>query len=282
MNGILTIAHLTLHEALRRKIVLMALVLGIAFLVIFALGFAAVLNTSPNSPVPRAPFIAAQQLIAIAFIVMAGLYAVNFLLVMMAGLMPVDTISGEIRSGAIETLVTKPLHRAEILLGKWLGFWIILAFYFVLMVGGVLLIAGLIGQTTPPNIFIGMPLIMLEGTLLLSLSIAGGTRLSTLANGVMVFGLYGLAFIGGWMEQVGTLFNNTTARDVGIIASLLVPSESLWQLAAYHMSPPLMRDVGISPFTPASVPSNAMVVWAIGYTVAVLTFALWQFGKRDL
>ncbi len=282
MNGILTIAHLTLHEALRRKIVLMALILGIGFLVIFGLGFYAVLNTTPASPVPRAPFIAGQQFIAVAFIVMAGLYAVNFLLVMMAALMPVDTISGEIRSGAIQTLVTKPLRRAEILLGKWLGFWIILAGYFLLMAGGVIVIALVLGGYTPPNMLLGLALMMLKGTLLLTLAIAGGTRLSTLANGVMVFGLYGLAFIGGWVEQIGALLGNDGATNIGIVASLLIPSEALWSLAAYNMQPAIMRDLNITPFSPASVPSANMVWWAIAYTLIVLAFGLRQFQSRDL
>ena len=122
----------------------------------------------------------------------------------------------------------------------------------------------------------------LEGTLLLTLSIAGGTRLSTIANGVTVFGLYGLAFIGGWMEQIGTLVGNSTTRYLGIVASLLVPSESLWQLAAYHMQPPLMRDLHLTPFSPASVPSGNMVIWAAGYTITALGMALWQFRTRNL
>jgi hypothetical protein len=37
---------------------------------------------------------------------------------------------------------------------------------------------------------------------------------------VTVLGLYGLAFIGGWMEQLGTLLGNPTARYL-IAASLL-------------------------------------------------------------
>src|SRR5262249_41731615 len=154
---------------------------------------------------------------------------------------------------------TKPLPRAQIVLGKWLGFWVILVGYLLLMAGGILLIVRLIGNTTLLNVAFGIPLMLLEATLLLTLSISGGTRLSTLANGVMVFGLFGLAFIGGWIEQVGTLFASETARNVGIITSLLVPSESLWQLAAYNMQPALMRDMNITPFSPASVPSSAMV-----------------------
>lgn len=280
MRGILTISQLTIFEALRKRVLLAALLLGLAFLVTFALGF--YFMNREVIATERGPETQAQRAMIYIFLTMAGLYAVNFLMVMMAALLPVDTLSGEIRSGAIQSLVTKPLRRAEIVLGKWLGFWVILAGYLALMGGGVLFIARVVSNITPPNIFIGLALMLLEATLLLTLSIAGGTRLSTLANGVLVFGLFGLAFIGGWIEQIGALFQNETARYVGVIASLIVPSESLWQLAAYNMQPALMRDLTMTPFSPASVPSNAMVVWAIGYTLLVLLLGVWSFQTRDL
>lgn len=280
MRGIFTISQLTVHEALRKRVLLAALLLGLAFLVIFGLGF--YFMNREVITAPRGPETQAQRGMIYIFLTMAGLYAVNFLMVMMAALLPVDTLSGEIRSGAIQSLVTKPLRRAEILLGKWLGFWVILAGYLALMAGGVLLITRLVSNTTPPNMWLGLGLMLLEATLLLTLSIAGGTRLSTLANGVLVFGLFGLAFIGGWIEQIGALFANETARDIGILASLIVPSESLWQLAAYNMQPTLMRDMTLTPFSPASVPSGAMVVWAAGYTVLILVLGIWSFGTRDL
>lgn len=280
MFGIFNIARLTIHEALRKRVLLAALILGLAFLLLFGVGFYFMNREVINTP--RGPETLAQRGAIYIFLTMAGLYAVNFLMVMMAALLPVDTLSGEIRSGAIQSLVTKPLRRAEILLGKWLGFWVILAGYLLLMGGGVLAIARLVSNTTPPNIPLGLALMMVEATLLLTLSIAGGTRLSTLANGVMVFGLFGLAFIGGWIEQIGALFSNETARTIGIIASLIVPSESLWQLAAYNMQPALMRDMALTPFTPASVPSNAMVVWALGYTALALAWGVWSFRTRDL
>ena len=113
-------------------------------------------------------------------------------------------------------------------------------------------------------------------------SIAGGTRFSTITNGMLVFGLFGLAFIGGWMEQIGTYTGNLAARNVGTTASLLMPSESLWQLAAWHMQPPLMRDLHMTPFSPASVPSPAMVVWAVAYLIAALAFAVRSFARRGL
>ena len=279
MNGILTIAHLTLHEARGRKVVLAALILGLAFLVIFGLGFHYIYADVITSSRGLARI---GQNVGLSIVVMAGLYAVNFLIVMMAVLTPIDTLSGDIRSGAIQTLVTKPLRREEIVIGKWLAFWLILAGYLLLMAGGVLLLVRLEADYILPNALAGIGLMFLEGTVLMTLSILGGTRLSTLANGVTVLGLYGLAFIGGWMEQIGTLLGNNTAQNFGIISSLIVPTEALWQLAAYHMQPPLLRDVSIGPFSVSSVPSLWMVVWAIIYTLVTLLVALRQFNTRDL
>jgi Cu-processing system permease protein len=278
MYGWLTMAHLTLHEARQRKVLLAMLILGLAFLSLFTTGFYFI---SRNVQTEHGMSPQGRQLV-LSNVVMAGFYAVNFLLVMTAVLTPVDTISGEIGSGVIQTLVTKPVRRSEILLGKWLGYWMILVIYLTLMTGGILLAVRVIGKFTPPDLKIGIPLMLLEGTLLLTLSIAGGTRLSTIANGVMVFGLYGLAFIGGWMEQIGTLLGNSTTRYIGIISSLVVPSESLWQLAAYRMQPPLMRDLHLTPFSPVSIPSSNMVVWAAIYTIVVLGVALRQFSQRNL
>jgi Cu-processing system permease protein len=278
MRGLLTIAHLTFHEARRRKILFAALLLGLAFLAVFATGYFFVqqnLQAATRMPDPA-------RKLTLNFVVMAGLYAVNFLTVMSAVLVPIDTLSGEIESGVLQTLATKPIARWQILMGKWLGFAAVLLLYLILMAGGVLTIARVVSGFTPPGVHVGIPLMMLEGLLLMTISIAGGTRLSTLANGVLGFGLYGLAFIGGWMEQIGTILGNTTTRDVGIVASLLVPSEALWQLAAYHMQPPIMRDVNLTPFSPASVPSGAMVVWAACYVLATLAFALRQISRRDL
>ena len=119
--------------------------------------------------------------------------------------------------------------------------------------------------------------------MLLTLALAGGTRLSTLANGVTVFGLYGLAFVGGWMEQIGTLASNATARYIGIGASLLVPSESLWQLASHHMQPPARARPRHRAVLPAlgAEPGHGGVGGRLRADVT-LALALRLFRTRDL
>jgi ABC-type transport system involved in multi-copper enzyme maturation permease subunit len=276
VRNILVIAHLTLHEAARRRILLAALCCGVAFLIIYGIGYSLIYaGVQRNEP-------AFQQRFFLNFFTMAGLYVVNFLMVLAAVFTPVDTLSGEIASGTMQTLASKPIRRSEIVLGKWIGFWVMIAGYLALMAGGVLLIARLIAGFTPPNVHIGLSLMLLESTVLLSLSIAGGTRFSTITNGVLVFGLYGLAFIGGWIEQIGTLTGNPTARSIGTAASLLMPTEALWQLGAWHMQFSMMRDLHMTPFSPASVASPMMVAWAGGYAIAVLLLAVHGLRKRQL
>jgi len=278
MRDLLTISRLTLAEAMRRRILTAAVICGAAFLVLFAAGFFFVLRET------RAEHSMSliERRVMLNILTLAGLYAAHLLVVMMAVLLPVDTLAGEIASGVIQTLAAKPVRRRDIVLGKWLDHWVVMAGYALLLAGGVLLIAWSLARFTPPGIERGLPLILAEGTLLLTLSIAGGTRLSTVTNGMLAFGLFGLAFIGNFIEQVGTMADNQAARYVGTVASLIMPSEALWQLAAAQMQPTLMRQLGATPFSPLSVPSAAMVWWAAGYAVVVLAIGLRAFQRRAL
>ncbi|MGH9353264.1 MAG: ABC transporter permease, partial [Terriglobia bacterium] len=118
--------------------------------------------------------------------------------------------------------------------------------------------------------------------LLLNLTLLCGTAFSTLASGVIVLGLHGVAFLGGWIEQIGAATFSPHAVDAGIIASIVMPSESLWRRAAFEMQSPLAGALNFSPFGSASVPSLTMVAYASLYLVITLLIALHQFRVKDL
>jgi hypothetical protein len=61
----------------------------------------------------------------------------------------------------------------------------------------------------------------------------------------------------------------------------LLPVEALWRRAAYLMQPPLANSIP-TPFAVSSVPSNAMVAYAILYAGVALLLAMRVFGRRDL
>jgi len=273
------IARLTFQEAARRRILFAALSLGILFLIVFGTGLNFIVKEMNEAT--RGPGVL-QQNEVFSFLLMAGLYVVNFLTIMMTVLTSVDTLSGEITSGTVHTLMTKPVRRWEIVVGKWLGFGIMLGLYLLLMAGGVMVLIYLFTGYTAPNALTGLSLMLLNSLLLLGVSLFGGSVLSTLANGVLVFGLYGVAFVGGWIEHIGSLLNNETALNIGIIASLLLPSEALWRRAVHEMQSPLIAAIGVSPFSSSSVPSPLMVGYAGFYAIVVLLLAIRAFSQRDL
>jgi ABC-type transport system involved in multi-copper enzyme maturation permease subunit len=278
MQGLFTIAHLTFLEARRRRIVLAALVCAAGFLLVFAVAVYFI-HRNPLSAGPRP---ALQLGIQRQVLTLAGLYVVNFLVVAMSVMLPVDTLSGEIASGVIQTLASKPIGRAEIVLGKWLVYWLLIAAYIALLVLGVVLVMRLITGFTQHHLPEALGLMLLEATVLLTVTIAGGVRFSTVTNGIVAFAFYALAFIGGWIETVGVMVGNTSARYIGTAISLVSPTDALWRLAMHLLQPPVMSQVQLTPFSPASVPSAAMVWWSLAFVIGVLALAIRGFQKRAL
>ena len=282
MNALI-IARLTFKEAARRKILLAALLLGLLFLAIYGLGFHYILRDIEKDFNNRRLL----ELNEIRnFLLMAGMYVVNFLTAMMTVLTSVDTLSGEIRSGTIQTVVAKPIRRWEVVFGKWLGFAGMIALYLLLMGGGVMGIVFLRSGYIAPHPLRALELILLNALVLLRISLLGGTSLSTLANGVLVFGLYGVAFIGGWIEQIGSFLPDQsasqTAINIGVVTSLIMPSEALWRRAAHELQSYLVSAIGFNPLTGSIYPSLAMIIYALLYLVVAILLAMRLFGRRDL
>lgn len=276
MNHILTLTWLTFHEARRRRMALAAVIVGCLFLGLYSLGFWFIHRELSTQDMPA---LALQQ--AHSFITIAGLYVIHFLTVMLAIFASADTLSGEIATHTIQAIVTKPVRRWHVVIGKWLGFALMLALYLGVLCSSVLLATWLISGYLPPNPVQGIGLLILEAQVLTALSLLGGTRLSTLTNGVTLFLLYSLTFIGAWVEQIGALLQSSNAVRVGIVTSLLLPVESLWRRTAYLMQPALANSFP-TPFAVSSVPSDAMVLYAVLYGAIALLLAMRVFGRRDL
>jgi ABC-type transport system involved in multi-copper enzyme maturation permease subunit len=281
MNTIITIAKLTFREAVRRKIVLAALILGIAFLLIYGLGFHFIQQEFHREAARQAnsDFERSQ---AVNFLYIAGMYVVNFLSIAIAALISADSLAGEIQSGTIQAIVTKPILRSQVALGKWLGQAFLLLLYLTFLGGGVTLVVRLLSGFDVPGWLVGIGMIFFNGLIILSLTLALSSSLSTLATGGAVFGAYGLAFIGGWVERIGSILHNETAVNLGIFSSLLLPSEAIWNKASTQMTSPLLNLIGVTPFTSGSEPSTVMLVYAFLYMIAALAIAIRQFGRRDL
>jgi len=123
------------------------------------------------------------------------------------------SISGEVESGALSVVLSYPVRRVEILLGKYLGLGAVICFSILVGFGvSGLTIALTTGTAQWAAYFDFILLTMLLGMLYLSLSMCFSSilkrRVTSLAAGIVVFFLgliLGMIMMGAWMATGGSL-----------------------------------------------------------------------------
>jgi ABC-type transport system involved in multi-copper enzyme maturation permease subunit len=289
---VLAIARFTLQEAVSRRLILAGVLISLVFIGLFFVGFHFAYDRALDASTSAEARLSLG--LAFAFLTLFGVYVVNYLASFLALFLSVAAVSGEIDSGTLHALLARPLRRSEFILGRWLGYACMLGIYIAAMTGLVLLIARLIAGYEVPDPAPALLLMLLEGVLLLTLSLFGSTILPTLANGIVVFTLLGLAWLGGLIEFVGRLLAvaedptaGETLLNIGTTVSLVLPSDALWRGASYYLeSPSMLAALGTTrgsiPFFSTLPPTPALIGWAIGYVVVVLGGAILAFRARDL
>ena len=289
---VLQIARFTLQEAVSRRLILAGVLISLGYIALFALGFHFAYDKSIETTTSTESRLSLG--VAFALLTLFGVYVVNYLASFLALFLSVAAISGEIDSGTLHAVLARPVRRSEFVIGRWLGYAVMIVVYILAMSGLVLLIARLIAGYEVPDPVPALALMLLEGVLLLTLSLFGSTVMPTLANGIVVFTLLGLAWLAGIIEFVGRLLAsapNSTGSDamlnIGTAVSLVLPSDALWRGASYYLeSPSLLAVVGTSrggtPFFSSSPPAAALVVWSVAYVGVVLGGAVLAFRRRDL
>jgi ABC-type transport system involved in multi-copper enzyme maturation permease subunit len=286
---VFTIARLTLREALQKRMIWGVLALSLLFLVLYYWGFTLVKADFDATAARRAQSGVGDEgeILGFAFVatilVGLGFYTVNFLAGVMTIFAAVGTIAGEVEAGTFQAIVPKPLRRWELVVGKYLGFALMFVAYILIMSAGILLTARIVADYTPGNILPAIGLIMLVSLILLAVTLLGSTVMQTMANGVVVFMLYGGAMLGGLLETLGSIFSIQSLINIGVVTSLILPSDVTWRRASGLLQPDsnLRFDAPI-PIAVSQPPSSAMIIYAVAYVAVLVAGAVLAFQRRDL
>jgi Cu-processing system permease protein len=283
VRRVLAVAGITLREALRRRVILAAILMSVAFLLVY--GLAAHFASSEILGTSRG---AVDELIRRGISVQLlymGLFPTSLLIALTALLAGAGAVSAELDSGVIYGVLARPVRRAEVIIGKFLGLAAMLALYTTAFYGAVIGIATWQMHTPLTDWPAALAVLVLEPMPLLALVLLGSTRLPTMANGVLGLAAYGLAFIGGLIEQIGGVIDNATMTNLGILSSLLMPLDALHRLALSQLVPPgllVLQGGGPPGMGGGTTPSGWMVAYAVGYVAVMVWLAAVSFSRRDL
>lgn len=279
----IAIARLTLREAIRRRLLWALVLFTLVIVALTAWGFGQIQGTSPLPEIQTAIGIS-QLLILLAFMF-------SFVLAMTAVFLGSPSIAGQVESGEALAMLARPLRRADLVVGRWIGFGAIVVAYAT--VAGLLEIgvAALVTGYAPPHPVEASLYIAGEGLVLLTLAVLLSTRLGVITSGAVAVVLFGIAWMVGIMGQVGVAFSNDALRVAGDVSRVVLPTDVLWRGAIASLEPPLAtlalggsagRMFEVSPFY-ASEPPEAVVLMFVGvWVVAALAVAVGLFARREL
>ena len=278
-----TVIRYAIEESVRRKMFLVVLLLTAAFLALFWLGtdqlFQELSTIAPPAGIDAATLVGST-------VFGLALFATLFLGTTLAVFLTLNAVSGDAERGLLQPLVVRPIGRSAFLAARFLGAAGVCALYVPLVYVAALVIVALEGDWTPDRIVTPALELMLAVTVLVALAILGSVFLSTLANGVAIFMVFGAGLVAGLLGQIGEALNSDTLRDIARDAAWLLPFEALYQDALHRLT---IESAGftefvvqLGPFGGAEVGGRWLAPWTALYLVVVLGGALLGFRRRDL
>ena len=279
MGATLTIAGMTVREAARRRLLAAFLAITVVIVGLSAWGF----NRLSHSHT----ITSGEQHAALPQALILFMFMFSFVVALSASAIASPSVSSEIESGVLMTIVTRPVRRIEVLLGKWLGLALLLAGYAGLVCALEFVVVDLVSGFVPPNPGLVALYLFAEGALLLTLALALSTRLSVIAAGVVGVAIFGAGWLGGVVGSLGTQFNIAALRTIGQVARFLLPTDGLWRGAIYYLEPRsfieqhLSRD-GTNPFSVLGAPSWGYLLWVACWFAIVLALGVISFQRREM
>jgi ABC-type transport system involved in multi-copper enzyme maturation permease subunit len=278
----LTIAALTIREALRRKLVAAFCLITVGLVGLSAWGFDRLDNARSIT--------SGEVQVSLPQALILFMFMFSFVVALSASAMTSPAINAEAESGVLQAVATRPLRRSQIVLGKWLGLTAILALYAGAVCALEFAVVDWVSGFLPPDPVVVAAYLFAEGTVLLTLVLLVSTRLSAMATGVIGVAVFGAAWLAGVVGVLGTTFHIGALRQVGDVARYVVPTDGLWHGAVYYLEPKsllardLVDELGShgNPFFSAGPPPWTYLLWVALWLIVVLGAALVSFEQREL
>jgi hypothetical protein len=121
---------------------------------------------------------------------------------------------------------------------------------------------------------------------LVALSLAGSVVLSSVANGIAVFMLFGAGLTAGLLGQIAEALNSGTLSTVARVASWALPFEALYEAALSAITADTFGftrlAIDLGPFGGAVTFGPLLAPYTVLYVLLVGAAGLVAFRRRDL
>jgi len=283
--SVVTIAMMTVREVSRRRLVLALVLLSGVAVVLTGWGF----SRLPGLHDHGVPLTAAEVTVISSQLLIFVLFMFSAVLGLGAVMVAAQSVSAEVESGQALAVLARPIDRAQVILGKWLGLGGLIVVYAAVATTVEFLVVLWATGYLPPHPVAAAAFVAAEGLVLLTLTLCLSVRLSGITAGVIALMLFFITWIAGVAGAVGTVLNNGPIEATGTISRMLLPSDGLWRGAIFNLEPSTVvalasgsREAAANPFTSLTAPTGAYLAWAVVWIAAIVALTILAFRRREL
>lgn len=282
---VLVVAQLTLREIARRKILWVLGLLSVSSVALVGWGVDRMVAEA------RGVDVNAYQLeVAVSQVLILIAFMFSFVLAMSAAFLAAPAIASDVETGTVLAMLARPMSRADLVVGRWLGLSVVVAGYAVLSgllaVGVVRLVSGY----APPSTAVALAFLAFQAVTVMTVALTLGTRLPGIAAGAVTVVLFGLAWFMGVLVALAGAFGVEALAGAGEALRMAFPTDGLWRGVIYGLEPSqvvVLTQMGgmvaaSNPFFADQPPPTPYIVWCAVWIALVLGAGAWLFRRREL
>jgi Cu-processing system permease protein len=284
VRGALIIAEFALRESLRRRVFVVVAILTVAFLGLYGLGTWQISKeTDDIGSVDGVE----GEIVAGATLLGLSMFATLFLGAVLAVFLTLGAVRGDAERGLLQPLVVRPLlGRGTFLLGRFAAAVSVCSAYVIAVFLASAVITNAFIDWWPDRLLVPALELGVGVAVIAALALCGSVLLSSTANGIAIFMLFGAGLTAGLLGQIAEALSSDTLENVSSVASWVLPFEALYQSALNGITADTFGftrfAIDLGPFGGAQNPGGLLWPYVLVYTGAVGAAALWAFRRRDL
>ncbi len=279
------IAGYALREAIRRKVLVVVVVLTVAFLALYAYGSSeAFKETEKFQGLPN--LAVEEKVLTGSTLLGLAMFVTLFLGTVLAVFVTLNAVRGDAERGLLQPLVVRPIGRTTLLLARCVAAVAVCVAYVIVVYAAAVLLTGATGGYWPDNPVYGGLSLAVAVIVVVALALLGTTLLSSTANGIAVFMVFGAGLAAGLIGQIGSALDSPALERISSIASWALPFEAVYQNGLHALTADVRGATGVivqlGPFGGAQDAGPLLFHYVLLYLVAVGLAADRFFRRADL
>ena len=279
----ITVARHALRESLRRRVFVVVLLLTAAFLGLYTWGTAELFSDVED--LPTGAFGVDGRTVAGAVVLGLSMFVALFLGTVLAVFLTLGAVRGDAERGLLQPLIVRPLGRPAYLGGRFLAAAVVSGGYVAAVFGVCVVITGALGwwadRVVGPAVALAAAAVVIT-----ALALLGSVALSSTANGIAVFMVFGAGLTAGILGQIGEALSSGTLETIGSVTAWALPFEALYQDGLRRLTADISGPAGavvrLGPFGRAESAGPLLWPYVVVYLALVGAAATRLFARRDL